>query len=371
MKICNLSKTILVCSTVSVLTACSAFDLSTGDTIDYKNSRSINTLEIPPSLNSPDYDPTYATLPGGAISAAAVQSGVANSKSNAVLPSNAGAQILREGNVRYLQVAAPADAVWPKLQEFWQVMGIGIKRDEPRVGIMETDWAENKAEIPLDVVRKTLGKAFEGLYDAGARDRFKIRLERPNAQVTNIFLSHERAEEHVSPTGGVKWEYKPAKPQLEGEMLNRLMIFVQGGDPAASRGAAPVAEAAQTSVTANLVSVGGGQPALQVAGAANDTWIRTGVMLGRIGMSIEDQQRAQGVYVATFQGDPSGREKQGFFKRVFKSDRDIAKVGARYQIQVADAGNSSLITIGDADGTPLKSDVARNLLTRLKSEFER
>ena len=159
MKICNLSKTILVCSTVSVLTACSAFDLSTGDTIDYKNSRSINTLEIPPGLNSPDYDPTYATLPGGAISAAAVQSGVANSKSNAVLPSNAGAQILREGNVRYLQVAAPADAVWPKLQEFWQVMGIGIKRDEPRVGIMETDWAENRANIPTDSIRGFLGKA--------------------------------------------------------------------------------------------------------------------------------------------------------------------------------------------------------------------
>ncbi len=371
MKICNLSKTILVCSAVSILTACSALDFSTGDTIDYKNSRSINTLEIPPGLNAPDYDTTYATLPGGAISAAAVQTGAGANKNAAVLPANAGVQILREGNVRYLQVAAPADAVWPKLQEFWQIMGVSIKRDEPRVGLMETDWVENKAEIPRDFIRKTLGKTFEGLYDAGARDRFKIRLERPNAQITDIFISHERAEEHVSPTGGVKWEYKPAKPQIEGEILNRLMIFMQGGDPNASRGATPLPEAAQTSVVANLVTLGAGQPALQVAGAANDTWIRTGVMLGRIGMSIEDQQRAQGIYVATFQGDPSGREKQGFFKRMFKTERDIAKVGARYQIQVADSGNSSLITIGDTDGTPLKPDVARHLLTRLKSEFER
>jgi outer membrane protein assembly factor BamC len=276
--------------------------------------------------------------------------------------------MMRDGNVRWLQVSAPADAVWPKLQEFWRTMGVEVKRDEPRVGIMETDWAENKAEIPMDPIRKMLGKAFEGMYDAGSRDRFKIRLERPTAATTSIYLSHERAEEHVSGTG-TKWEYKPAKPELEAEMLARLMAFLQGGDP--TKNAAAVPEVSQTSVPVTMTQMDGGQPALAVGGGANDVWLRTGVMLGRLGMSIEEQRRDQGVYVGIYQGKARNEQKQGFFTRMFKSEHDVLKIGGRYQVQISDAGNRSLITVGDADGKPLSANVAQALLERLKSEFER
>ncbi|EIJ35392.1 outer membrane protein assembly factor BamC [Thiothrix nivea] len=363
------SRRALVIGSVLVLSACSGLSIDdVGERVDYKNNKSINSLEVPPDLNAPDYDATYAAIPGGAISASALMQGQAKSGVREVLPTNAAIQLMREGNVRWLQVAAPAEAVWPKLHEFWQTMGVAVKRDEPRIGVMETDWAENRAELPLDGIRKALGKAFANLYDAGSRDRFKIRLERPSAQVTNVFLSHERAEENVSGTG-VKWEYVPAKPELEAEMLNRLMAFLQGGSPAQSA-TAPVAEVRQVSVQAAMTQLEGGQPALVVAGAANDTWIRTGVMLGRIGMSIEGQQRANGVYLASYNGGGSDRQ-QGFFSRLFKSERDMLKVGSRYQVQISDAGNRSLITVGDEEGNPLKPDVAKTLLERLKSEFER
>jgi outer membrane protein assembly factor BamC len=369
MNILHLSRPVLVISSVLVLSACSGLNIdSVSDRVNYKNNKSVNALEVPPDLNAPDYDPTYATIPGGSVSAAALARGEVQNDSRAVLPTNAGIQLMREGNVRWLQVNAPAEAVWPKLQEFWRTMGVGIKRDEPRVGIMETDWAENKAEIPLDFIRKTIGKAFEGMYDAGSRDRFKIRLERPAAQATNVYLSHERAEESVSGTGA-KWQYVPARPELEAEMLNRLMVFMQGGD--ATKTAEPVAEAKLTAVPVAITQLEGGQPALAVGGAANDVWIRTGVMLGRIGMSIEAQQRANGVYLASYSGDAGGDSKQGFFSRLFKSDKDMLKVGSKYQVQISDAGNRSLITVGDADGSPLKPAVATELLERLKSEFER
>jgi outer membrane protein assembly factor BamC len=368
MNIRHLSSAILISGSVLVLSACQALDFDVGDRIDYKNNKSVNALEVPPDLSAPDYDPTYSTVPGGSVSAAALARGEARSDSRAVLPANAGIQIMHDGNVRWLQVNAPAEAVWPKLQEFWRVMGMDIKRDEPRVGIMETDWAENKAEIPLDFIRKALGKAFEGMYDAGSRDRFKIRLERPSTGATNVYLSHERAEEHVSGTG-TKWEYKPSKPELEGEMLNRLMIFMQGGD--ASKNAAPIPEAALSSVPVAMTQLEGGYPALMVGGGANDVWVRTGIMLGRIGLSIEDQQRAKGVYIATYQGDTGRNEKQGLFTRMFKSDRDVMKIGGHYQVMIADAGNRSVITVGDADGTPLKAGAAQGILERLKAEFER
>lgn len=369
MNISYLSRSALVVSSVLVLSACSSMDLDVGDRIDYKNSSSINSLEVPPDLSAPSYDPTFATIPGGSVSAAALATGKAQQEQRAVLPSNAGIQLMRDGNVRWLQVNAPAEAVWPKLQEFWRVMGVPIKRDEPRVGIMETDWAENKAEIPLDGVRKMLGKAFEGMYDAGSRDRFKVRLERPSAQATNIYISHERAEDQVTGTG-TRWQYVPSRPELEAEMLNRLMVFLQGGDPAKAS-ATPVPESKLTSVPVAMTQLEGGQPALVVGGGANDVWIRTGVMLQRVGMTIEDQQRAQGVYVATYQGSADGKDKQGFFSRLFKTERDMLKVGSRYQVQISDAGNRSVITVGDAEGSPLKPAVAQGLLERLKAEFER
>ncbi len=367
MNILSLSRLMVVISASLALAACSGLNIdAVGERVNYKNNKSINALEVPPDLKAPDYDSTYATIPGGSVSASALARGDVQQSGRVVLPTNAGIQLMREGNVRWLQVNAPAEAVWPKLQEYWRAMGVGIKRDEPRVGIMETDWAENKAEIPLDFIRKTIGKAFEGMYDAGSRDRFKIRLERPSAVTTNVYLSHERAEESVSATGS-KWQYVPARPELEAEMLNRLMVFFQGGDATAA--AQPVAESKLTAVPVAMTQLEGGQPALVVGGAVNDVWIRTGVMLGRIGMSIEGQQRANGVYLATYGGDAGS--KQGFFGNLFKSDKAALKEGSKYQVQISDAGNRSLITVGDAEGNPLKPAAATALLERLKSEFER
>ncbi len=361
-----LLRTGLVLSSVLVLSACSSLDFDVGDRIDYKNSKTINALEVPPDLKAPDYDPTYSTIPSGAVSASALAKGSAQTGRMTVLPISGGVQMMSSGNVRWLQVAAPAEAVWPKLQDFWRTIGVAIKRDEPRVGIMETEWAENRAEIPMDGVRQLLSKAFEGMFDAGSRDRFTIRLERPSAQVTNVYLSHERAEEQVTGTG-TKWEYKPAKPELEAEMLNRLMVALQGGDPT-TKGATAVPESTLTSVPVAMTQLDGGQSALVVGGNPNDVWIRTGVMLGRMGMSLESQQREQGVYVATYKGES---EQQGFFSRVFKSERDMLKIGGHYQIQVTDSGNRSLITAGDENGAPLKPATTKVLLERLKAEFER
>ncbi len=348
------------------LAACSGMDFNVADRINYKNSKTINSLEVPPDLSAPNYDTSFA-VSGSSVSAATMAKG-AKATGPAILPTSGGVQLMRDGNVRWLQVKAPAEAIWPKLEEFWRTMGVGLKRNEPRVGIMETEWAENRAEIPLDSIRKTIGKVFEGMYDAGSRDRFRIHLEKPSAQVTNIFLSHERAEEQVTGTGS-KWQYQPAKPELEAELLNRLMVFLQGGDPNAATSTAT--DTNQTSVSVSMTQAERGQPALMVGGNANDTWVRTGVMLGRIGMSIEDQQRERGVYSVTYKGDSGAKSDQGLFKRLFKSDKDTLKVGSHYQVQIVDSGASSLITVGDADGSPVSPALAQLVLNRLKAEFER
>jgi len=45
---------------------------------------------------------------------------------------------------------------------------------------METDWAENRTKIPQDIIRRTLGRVLDSLYDSGERDKFRARLEVQN-----------------------------------------------------------------------------------------------------------------------------------------------------------------------------------------------
>ena len=58
--------------------------------------------------------------------------------------------IERSGTQRWLVVPQPPEAVWPVVKEFWQELGFLIKIEIPEAGIMETDWAENRAKIPDD-----------------------------------------------------------------------------------------------------------------------------------------------------------------------------------------------------------------------------
>ena len=57
---------------------------------------------------------------------------------------------------------------------------------------METDWAENRAKIPDDIIRRTLGKFLDSIYSTGERDKFRTRFEisSNNPGYTDIFISH-------------------------------------------------------------------------------------------------------------------------------------------------------------------------------------
>ena len=75
------------------------------------------------------------------------------------------------------------------MRDFWQESGFLLTTDQRNLGIMETDWAENRAKLPQDIIRGTLGKLVDSVYSTGELDRFRTRLERtPNG--TEIFVSH-------------------------------------------------------------------------------------------------------------------------------------------------------------------------------------
>jgi outer membrane protein assembly factor BamC len=179
----------------SLLAGCGTVEgFLAGDKVDYR-SQSVKTapLEIPPDLTQLQRDGRFVAS-SGAVSASVYQSGAAAAPAAAgtttVAPASLGdMKIVREGTQRWLVVPVAADQLWPQLREFWIERGFNLVIDNAQAGVMETDWAENRAKLPQDVIRRTLGRALDSLYDTGERDRFRTRIER-TGQVTEVYISH-------------------------------------------------------------------------------------------------------------------------------------------------------------------------------------
>jgi uncharacterized lipoprotein len=228
-------RSIVVALALAGLAGCSSIgNMLEGDRIDYKSAEKARgpRLEVPPDLTQLQRDNRYA-IPE-ANKGVATASGYQLEQQNKPTPMSPPwrppkgdeIRIERDGSQRWLVVKQTPEQLWPQIKDFWQDSGFLINIESPDTGVMETDWAENRAKIPQDFIRNTLGKVFDSLYSTGERDKFRTRLERGPNGTTEIFISHRGAEEVL--TGSAKetsvWTARPSDPGLEAEFLSRLMV---------------------------------------------------------------------------------------------------------------------------------------------------
>ena len=219
------------------LAGCSVTDqLMDSKKIDYKSVRTLPTLEIPPDLSKPGRDDRYA-VPDASRSAtlSGYEAGRTQRQATAaeggLLPRVENVRIERSGNQRWLVVQENAEKLWPVIKEFWQENGFLVSVESPEAGVMETDWAENRAKIPLDFIRSSLGRLIDQVYSSSERDKFRTRLERTvDGKGTEIYISHRGMEEvyqekqTVQSTKATVWQSRVPDPELEAEFLRRLMV---------------------------------------------------------------------------------------------------------------------------------------------------
>ena len=181
-----------------------------GDKIEYKSAGKLPRLEIPPDLTRPTTDDRYAVpdiTPKGQATYSAYsndRAAGARSTESLVLPNQDNARIERSGNQRWLVVKGDADAVWPVVKEFWQENGFIVNIENPEAGVMETDWAENRAKLPdIGLVRGFFGKILDSIYATAERDKFRTRLERgAEPSTTEIYVSHRGGYEMATAAAG-------------------------------------------------------------------------------------------------------------------------------------------------------------------------
>ncbi|MBV8621476.1 MAG: outer membrane protein assembly factor BamC, partial [Curvibacter sp.] len=323
-----------------------------GDKIDYKGATQAPTLEVPPDLTQLTGDPRYA-LGGSNVSATGFQN--AQLKQPVSVAETAASQVgdvrvERDGNQRWLVVKRPADQLWSPVHDFWTANGFSLTEDDAKLGIMQTDWAENRAKLPQDWIRNTLGKVIDSLYDTGERDRFRTRLERRADGGTDIYITHRGMVETYTTsskeTATTVWQPRPSDPELEAEFLRRLMVKLGGvtDDTAKTLVATPEAPRAQAQT-----AVVDGAPAVQLQEGFDRAWRRVGLSLDRTGFTVEDRDRSKGLYFVRYVAPDPNKKEAGFFSKLLGGG-DSAKPPVKYQIAVRSAGDSTTVTVLNSQG---------------------
>ncbi|HEX7972587.1 MAG TPA: outer membrane protein assembly factor BamC [Thiobacillus sp.] len=343
--------------------------------IDYKSAGKAPTLEVPPDLVAPSADNRYAspdTQGGGTatLSTYSQERKTAPAASTTLLPAQDKARIERAGTQRWLVVQATPQQVWTVIKDFWQENGFIVNLESPETGVIETDWAENRANIPQDVIRRTLGKVIDGLYSTAERDKFRTRIE-TGKDGTEIYISHRGMMEVFATEGKDKtvWQPRPADPELEAEMLRRLMVRF-----GVERSRAETLLAKQQTPEQARIVKDAGAPVLEMDESFDRAWRRVGLALDRVGFAVEDRDRSKGVYFVRYidpEADNASKRDEGVLAKFafWRSKKD--KASPQLQIMVSEeAGDKSRVSVTGGDGKPADATTQNHIINLLHKELK-
>jgi outer membrane protein assembly factor BamC len=371
----------------AALAACTiSGDILEGKKVDYKSAGQLPTLEIPPDLTTPTRDNRYvvpdtgkssATLSGyQADRAQQVKTGALQS---GVLPTSERMRVERAGSQRWLVVAEPPEKLWPLVRDFWQENGFLISINLPEAGVMETDWAENRAKIPQDMLRGFLGKILDTIYSTAERDKFRTRLERNDEGGSEIYVSHRgmievavNAQRTNQSEGQTVWQPRTPDPELEAEFLRRLMVRLGTQEEKAKQ---QVATATQAPARAAIQQGIGGFETLEVFEPFDRTWRRVGLALDRVGFTVEDRDRQKGQYFVRYADTDSSdmKRKDGekglLSKLAFWKSDDAGVKAEQYRVHIRQFAGKCVVQVLTKEGAQANTQTTRRIVALLYEQL--
>jgi outer membrane protein assembly factor BamC len=344
--------------------------------VDYKSAANVprRTLEVPPDLVTPRADERFG-IPSARSGERTLSSferdrnqAAARPATTGLLPTAPGVRLERSGQQRWLVVDAPVEKVWMPLRDFWTETGFTLEVDSPETGILETNWLENRARVPLDLIRRTLGKVVDGLYSTGTLDKFRVRVDRLPDGRSEIYVTHRGLEEVA--TGVVRdsfiWQRRAAEPDLEAEMLNRISVKLTGGQKAEQLVA--TGKAAAPEVRDVRISGQGADRGIDIDDPFDRAWRRVGLALDRGGFTVEDRDRSRGAFFVRYidadeQARAAAADRPGFLSRLFGGGSK-PQLSQQYRVTLVSAGSGVRLAVQDKDGKPT-SEADRATVNRI------
>ncbi|MFC7419577.1 outer membrane protein assembly factor BamC [Iodobacter arcticus] len=374
------SSTLLAMSLCIAMAGCTTDQLLLQKKVDYRSgSDNIgkNNLELPPELTTPASNNHFNVQQSTVLSSVAPANA---SATQAVLAAGSRAKIVQAGNQRWLVVKGDPEKLWPEIHEFWLDNGFLLTLDNPAIGIMETDWLENRAKLPKDLMTRMISKISDRILSTGELDRYRTRVERGSEPGTSeIYISHRGMMEVYSKDGSSDaatslsknsdnnktiWTPKKPDPEMEVEMLS-LLLQRFGLDQATAQ--AVVAKPYQAPAAASLIDNG---KALTIADNFDRAWRRVGLALDRSGYVVYDRDRSKGVYmIRRADTDIAGEDNSSIFSKLAFWKKDATpeqKQANEYEVRLVEGINQTKLTVTSKN----KSDDNGKILSALLSELK-
>ncbi len=355
----------MLCVALTALSACTTFE---SERIDYRGTTKGPTLDVPPDLTQLSRDSRY-TVPGGPVTASGYQAttpaqgpGVASNTMNDV-------RVVRQGEMRWLEVDRNPEKLWQTVQDFWTEAGFALVRNDAALGIVETDWAENRAKLPQDFVRSALGKLLDGLYSTGERDKFRTRIERNAKGGSEIYITHRGMQEVYQDKlkDSTVWQPRKADTDLEAEFLRRLMVRL--GSSATVAQAAVTAAAPTAAPAASAVSTIGGLPGLELADNFDRAWRRVGLALDRSSFTVEDRDRGQGTYFVRYIEAGADKKDGNFFTKLFGGS-DATAALQKFRVVLKAEGGKTVVTVAPVSNAPEAAGNAKRIAELIAQDLK-
>ena len=372
------------------LAACSNFAFNQ-DKVQYESSASRAPLEIPPGMDSVPVSDRYAVPsrpPSGWASQEAQREAQAGQQQVVgyanVLPEGDVAKIVREGNSRWIHTDMTPEQVWPLVQDFWNTVGLTLSRQNPKTGVMETNWAENRAKLPQDIIRGTLGKVLDMVYSTGERDQYRARLERSAKGGTDIFVTHRSMVEVVKKMGGdnetTVWQPGPSDPEMEAEMLTRMTQRINAEFNPKAVAKSPEAHKQEVKQLATYVvpeaksevelSEAGQVASVYVKEGFERAWRRVALAVDRMGFTVEDRDRSRGFFLVRYldeEYEQAKRDEQGFWTNLFSKEQPVEAPQYVIYLQPLNDAATRVHVLGP-DGKADPTGIAPKILTLLNEQ---
>lgn len=364
---------------VTTLVGCSSLGIDLGsEKVKYETSNSRAPLEVPPDLSAIDHSDRYSVPTRPQIVSANAEAAklqlAAQQRGDSpvdVLPVTQMATVENDGTTRFVHVKAAPDKVWPLLQDFWAKVGLAVKQQNAKTGTIQTEWAENKANLPHDIIRKTVGTLLDVVYDTGTRDQYRARMERTDNDETNIYVTHRQMVEVLKgrQEDSTIWQPGPSDPELEAVMLTRLaqeleLEFNPQAKPVEQQQLDAMAAVKYTPKSEIESDAQGVAQAVRIDEPFDRAWRRVGVALDRAGFEVTDTDRSRGLFMVRYLDPDYEKQKiseQGFFSNLFGSTKAVEPVD--YQIRLMPDGEQTRVNVLGQDGRADQTGVAPRIVT--------
>ena len=370
---------VLSCAVASLtLVSCKSMEIPTKK-IDYKSTSQLPPLEIPPDLTRPGSDDRFVVPdvnPKGSATFSAYskeRSGEKRAVNSIVLPQQDDVRIERAGTQRWLVVRGDPDKLWPVIKDFWLETGFVVNVELPEAGVMETDWAENRAKVPDGGIRGFLGKVLDSMYSTSERDKFRTRLERsPQSGMTEIYISHRGMEEVYTSADKdqTRWQPRPPDPEIEAEMLRRLMVRFGVQEDRAQAQLITSASAPHAKLSRGQDGAG----TLSLDDQFDRAWRRVGLALDRVGFTVEDRDRSKGLYFVRYIDpgiDNKAADNKGWLSKFkFWGSSDAKNRNEQYRILVKDVASGTEVNVLNKEGAREQSETASRIMSLLYEQLK-